>query len=512
MQKRLISVGILKLVAFGLTFGAALILIMDLVPAKGQGQPPGNTYFHPPVVPRESGKELAMKIMAPFTFAGVGDMIDNHPVGDLAAPAFQSLVQVMRGADVTYANMEGTMVDYATFAGPIQGEVRPKALLGDLKAYGIRIMTTSNNHTFDAGPPAMLETLRLLDSEGIVHAGSGHNLQEARQAHFLKTSKGTIGVIGMYSIGPETPGAQQGAATYKQGTSSSGLPGLNPLHVRVANIVTAEQMQSLRKIRDTVYARRTEVPSPIDISAAELADQNSLVLFNATYKVGSAPGNLDYTMDPNDLKDILWSIRNGKEYSDFMVVAIHCHQNSYSFQAYSHDNDAPNFLIELAHKAIDNGADVFIAHGVHTLRPVEIYKGKPIFYGVSNFFNQLGQRPEPPTPAGDQTDAERAYEGITWATLDDNLEALLVTSHYELGKLTEVRIYPADLGQGKSRPMSEIGTPMTPSPENARKILEKVQRLSKPFGTTISIENNIGIIHVGAAPTQKSSADRGAGN
>jgi poly-gamma-glutamate synthesis protein (capsule biosynthesis protein) len=35
---------------------------------------------------------------------------------------------------------------------------------------------------------------------------------------------------------------------------------------------------------------------------------------------------------------------------------------------------------------------------------------------------------------------------------------------------------------------------MTPAPEMAQKILEKVQRISKPFGTTISIENNVGVI------------------
>src|SRR5712691_11174267 len=60
------------------------------------------------------------------------------------------------------------------------------------------------------------------------------------------------------------------------------------------------------------------------------------------------------------------SIRVGKQKSDFMVVAIHSHQNSFSYQAYSHDNSTPDFLIELAHKAIDNGADVFVGHGVHT--------------------------------------------------------------------------------------------------------------------------------------------------
>jgi poly-gamma-glutamate synthesis protein (capsule biosynthesis protein) len=37
---------------------------------------------------------------------------------------------------------------------------------------------------------------------------------------------------------------------------------------------------------------------------------------------------------------------------------------------------------------------------------------------------------------------------------------------------------------------------MTPSPEIARQILEKVQTISKPFGTQIAIENNVGVIHV----------------
>src|SRR5882724_1383448 len=73
------------------------------------------------------------------------------------------------------------------------------------------------------------------------------------------------------------------------------------------------------------------------------------------------------------------SVRIGKQLADFLVVAIHCHQNSFAFQAYSQDHQTPNFLIELAHQVIDNGADVFVGHGVHTLRGIEIYKGKPIF-------------------------------------------------------------------------------------------------------------------------------------
>ena len=65
-------------------------------------------------------------------------------------------------------------------------------------------------------------------------------------------------------------------------------------------------------------------------------------------------------------------------------------------------------------------------------------------------------------------------------------------------ELKHERSYPADLG-GRRRPMSRMGIPMTPSPEMAQRILREIQTLSKPFGTTVAIEGNVGVIHV--APT-----------
>jgi hypothetical protein len=78
---------------------------------------------------------------------------------------------------------------------------------------------------------------------------------------------------------------------------------------------------------------------------------------------------------------------------------------------------------------------------------------------------------------------------------DGNLEALLTSSHYVDGRLTEVRIYPVDLGQ-TPRPGSQLGTPKRPSPEVARKILEEVAEYSKPFGTKILIEDGVGVIRI----------------
>ena len=163
----------------------------------------------------------------------------------------------------------------------------------------------------------------------------------------------------------------------------------------------------------------------------------------------------------------------------------------------------PDFLVEFAHAAIDNGADVFLGQGVHTLRGIEIYKGKPIFYGLSNFAFYMnspvgGEQANPP---GDLTRAERNQANVDRLLLShpDNMEALLAVSRFERGRLVEVRVYPVDVGKGY-RPISKIGIPMMPTPEMAREILEKVQRLSKPFGTNMTIENGVGVIRVASLP------------
>ena len=464
-----------------ITMFVFVVLIIAVIAAphpllRGQGAAQGDSVAQ--LVRHDPSRELAMKITQPFTFAAVGDIIIRRPVGEGDA-GYQALAKVMREADMTYANMEGPILDETNFRGPLAGG--PKSVVNELKRMGVRIMTDANNHTLDAGLEGMLETHRLLDEAGIVHAGSGKNLADARQARIAVTPKGTVAAIGMYSIDPSS----NNRSRFTDATEN--MPGLNPLHVTPYNVVTAEHMQALKKIRDAIYARRPEVHVPVAPVAAD-EPAGRLRLFQTAFTVGPHPGDLTYEMDPADLKGIITSVRVGKQLADFLVVAIHCHQNSFAFQAYSQDHNTPNFLIELAHQAIDNGADAFVGHGVHNLRGVEIYKGKPIFYGVSSFFYHRGAAPE--------ITSLSAGAGAGVNELEDNLETLLTTSRFEDGKLVEVRLYPADLGQDRTRPISRSGTPSTPSPEMARRVLETLQALSKQFGTTISIENGVGVIRI----------------
>jgi poly-gamma-glutamate capsule biosynthesis protein CapA/YwtB (metallophosphatase superfamily) len=48
------------------------------------------------------------------------------------------------------------------------------------------------------------------------------------------------------------------------------------------------------------------------------------------------------------------------------------------------------YMTEIAHAAIDAGADVVIGHGPHHFLPIEIYRGRPVFYGLGSFSFHTG--------------------------------------------------------------------------------------------------------------------------
>ncbi|MGH7117051.1 MAG: CapA family protein, partial [Stellaceae bacterium] len=48
------------------------------------------------------------------------------------------------------------------------------------------------------------------------------------------------------------------------------------------------------------------------------------------------------------------------------------------------------YMTEIGHAAIDAGADLVIGHGPHYSLPVELYHGKPIFYGLGSFSFHTG--------------------------------------------------------------------------------------------------------------------------
>jgi poly-gamma-glutamate synthesis protein (capsule biosynthesis protein) len=49
-----------------------------------------------------------------------------------------------------------------------------------------------------------------------------------------------------------------------------------------------------------------------------------------------------------------------------------------------------DYMHEIAHAAIEAGADIVIGHGPHYSLPVSLHRGKPIFYGLGSFSFHTG--------------------------------------------------------------------------------------------------------------------------
>ncbi|HEV3058338.1 MAG TPA: CapA family protein [Vicinamibacterales bacterium] len=475
-----------------ITVYAGALRLTGQAPA-GPGAGPG--IQGAPSSARNWTQDAAMKIMEPFALASVGDVIIVRPASQLNDAGLQSALKVIRDADVGFGNFESLIRDENSFQGPLGGSmVGTKEVAADLKAMGFKLMNRAGNHLMDSGQEGLFETVRLMDQAGLVYAGVGRSLDEARAPRFVETPKGRIGLVGMYS---ETGGNQSRlAATYRVGVTG-GRPGLNALNLTRAISVSPDHLALLKRVKDAVYEHRTEYSNPVRPPAAE--STGAVDFFGTTYKAGRTPGELTYAMNPRDLQDTLKSIKNGKEYSDFMIATIHAHQGDSVLQSFLFEDHPPDFLVELAHASIDSGADAFVGHGPHILRGIEIYKGKPIFYDLGEFFREWDWSCDcNVSPNGDVTQAESVVRGLEARGVVEpiNYESAIALSRFDKGQLQEVRVYP--IWARHDGPLSRRGLPMTAPPEIAQRILRRLQKLSEPFGTKIAIEGNVGVIRPGA--------------
>lgn len=496
----------------GLTMVTSAYLCLPVLVGEGQNVQSGQVFAEPPVAPRDAASNLALKIAGPFTIASVGDVLIKRPASMLADPAFQSAIRIVRDADIGFGNMEGNLGDIRTFEGPLRGMMGSKEVAPDLKLMGFKMMNRANNHVFDSDKEGMFTTIEQLDAAGIVHAGTGKNLEDARAPAFLDTPKGRIAVVGMH-----TPHSANNAAASYQVGNVGGRPGLNALPLTTYHVVTQAQLDALKQIRRAAYTAPPGTTNATRLPPASEEPADRVQLFDVWYKVGPSAGTKTFEMNRNDLTAILRSIRNGKYLSDFLIATIHAHQGPIEAQQWLFEDLTPEFLVDLAHQTIDNGADVFVGHGPHVLRGVEIYKGKPIFYGLGEFFYQWqhmdaalmsGSWPTTPGGRGGRGGAAAAPNEIPTDVANPrpaiNFESMIALSRYDKGQLVEVKLYPIS-GQFEG-PLSQLGIPRTAPPAMAQRILARVQALSKPFGTTIAIEGNVGVIRVGgASPTTAAS-------
>jgi poly-gamma-glutamate synthesis protein (capsule biosynthesis protein) len=434
---------------------------------------------------RDLTQELSNKMAGTYVVATVGDVLMMEPVSKMIDPKIQ---QVLRDADTTVGNMESTIVDRRNWTAGFSANFSPKETAADVAALGFDLMTGANNHAFDMGEDGSRSSARWLDQSGIPLAGVGPTLSTARMPVFQLTTKGRVGLVGAYT----SPGAA--AASNKVGNMGVERWGVNPVRLTTWNVVTRPQLEYLRGIRDEIVARRGELRDSAPISVPR-NEPDRVQIFNENYMVGPRVGEYRYEINKEDFESNMLAIRNTKENADFAVFTMHAHQNRLAFQQVYVDHYPAQFVTEFAHALIDNGADMYLGHGEHSLQGIEIYKGRPIFYDLGAFVLQeitvdaSGIPPRMTSIEADELPTDRLQT-------PDVLVAVVATSRYQDGRLVEIRLYPVELGVGKNRPWSRMGIPQAASPEMAQEILTKVQEYSAPFQTRISIEKGVGVIRI----------------
>jgi hypothetical protein len=176
----------------------------------------------------------------------------------LIAPSIQ-------GADFRLLNCMRTYSDGKPVESEAPQVAQPREMADLYTNAGINGVTMANNHAWDSGPDALLDTIELFRTRGIQVTGAGRNLEQAASPVILERDGIRIGYLGVTSLG--------------KGDSSAGAdkPGVHAIGIQ------------------TEYRHRG----------------------------AHAPVRIETRADPDDLADLVARVRDIRSRVDHLIVAFH---------------------------------------------------------------------------------------------------------------------------------------------------------------------------------------------
>jgi hypothetical protein len=255
-------------------------------------------------------------------------------IADPTVP-FGCVQQDFRAADIVFSNLECCLYNPPSghavetegfFASPIIGGEA-------LRHAGIAAVGIANNVNY--GDAAITASIDRLDELGIAHTGAGANVATARAPIVVERNGLRYGFLQRSSVYWPT--------NHEAGANSTGIS--------VIRAHTAYQVPMHRTRREMPPLNRPGIP-PVIITWA----------------------------DPDYLRAFTDDIAGLRASADIVVVSCH----------WGLHKDVLAYMQEIAHAAIEAGADIVIGHGPHYSLPVEVYRGKPIFYGLGSFSFHTG--------------------------------------------------------------------------------------------------------------------------
>jgi poly-gamma-glutamate capsule biosynthesis protein CapA/YwtB (metallophosphatase superfamily) len=249
-----------------------------------------------------------------------------------AGVPFSLVEKEFRAADIVFSNLECCLYrppgDHSL---DHEGFYADPVVAGEaLKSAGIDVVGIANNVNY--GEAAILASIERLDELGIRHTGAGPNRALAYAATIVERNGVRFG-----------------------------------------------------------FVQRSSVYWPTNHEAAENAAGIAVIRGHTAYRVpthGSRPPPNRPGIPP---EIITWAdplyLRRLEE--DIAALRTNVNVVVASFHWGLH-REVLQYMREIAHRAIDAGADIVIGHGPHFALPVQIYRGKPIFYGLGSFSFHTG--------------------------------------------------------------------------------------------------------------------------
>lgn len=293
---------------------------------------------------------MAAKSNAAVTLMACGDI---GPIFEPTERFVELIAPVLQQADLRLGQCERTYsergADPQFTDGPGQqsghhSRLHPR-MAGIWKAAGIDVVSLASNHAMDWGPDALIDTIGMFRDMGKQVIGAGRDAEEARKPAIIERNGVRIAILAYCSV------LRSGQAAGK------GKVGIAPM--RAHNHYLAEEFQP-----------------------------------GTPPKIVTVPYEEDVLAMQED-------IRKAKQQADAVVMSIHWGLRLVP-------KTICTYQPPVAHAAIDAGADLILGHHAHSIKAIEVYKGKVCFYSIGNFMTTGALR----TSAG-------SYDwNLVWLSID----------------------------------------------------------------------------------------------
>ena len=173
----------------------------------------------------------------------------------------------------------------------------------------------------------------------------------------------------------------------------------------------------------------------------------------------------DDIVDPQDHYRVVGSIEKAASQSDYVIAYLHNHQWRGDMTV------TRKWVRDFAKDCADAGADAFVSHGAPLLHGIEMFRGKPLMYGLGSLIFHSSTEPG-------------YYLPEVWQSAIVHLDF----GGDGLDRLTAIPVALNEIGDDAEDLLETRGRPRIASGDTGAFILERLRQRSAELGTELRID------------------------